>query len=302
VAADNRLTISTSLKPATSNDILIKILIDYAIQALQDGNRSKSIKYLLAADQEFINESESRNSTYDIDPRYIVEYLVQLMQTDGGPGITNNKALVYLNLVDSLLADKLNKLSANSVLARNSLVKYENQRYGIRVLYPYYWSIDGTSYHTGKIGTQIVSFFLPSTSIDLPIISIGVDNLSQSLTHRPVSISEYLNLSLLHKNSTGFPGFKLLVGNVSSQNQNTIISNNNNNNNSKPFAQSNLYTIVWTYTNPTYGPRKSIEFGTVTGGSKGFFIDYTSSATKFLKYLPVTRKVLASFENSMSPK
>jgi hypothetical protein len=60
-----------------------------------------------------------------------------------------------------------------------------------------------------------------------------------------------------------------------------------------------MYTIVWTYAHPTYGLRKSIEFGTVIIGSKGFFIDYTSSATKFLKYLPVTRAILASFENSM---
>ena len=32
-----------------------------------------------------------------IEPRFIVEYLVQLMQNGTG-GITNNKALVYLNL------------------------------------------------------------------------------------------------------------------------------------------------------------------------------------------------------------
>jgi len=293
---DNRVANSPSLKSATSNNIITKILLDYAIQALQDGDRTKSIKFLQAADQEFVNASESRNSTYD--PRYIVEYLVQLMQNESGPGITKDKALVFLNLIDSQLADQLNEPNANSILVTHSLLPYENQRYGIRVLYPYYWSIDGTSYHTGKIGTQIVSFFLPSASIDLPIISIGIDNLSQSLTHRPVSISEYLNLSLSHKNSRGFPGFKLLEGNMS--NQDTAF--NNIKNNSKPFGQSNMYTIVWTYTHPTYGLRKSIEFGTVTGGSKGFFIDYTSSATKFLKYLPVTRKMLASFENTIPPR
>jgi hypothetical protein len=290
---DNRAANSPSIK-STSNDIITKILVDSAIQALQDGDRNKSIKFLLAADQEFVNASESRNSTYGVDPRYIVEYLVQLMQNESGPGITKDKALVYLNLVDSQLADQLNEPNSNSTLATHYLLPYENQRYGIRVLYPYYWSIDGTSYHTGKIGTQIVSFFLPSAGIDLPIISIGIDNLSQSLTHRPVSISDYLNLSLSHKNSTGFPGFKLLEGNMSNQDS-TI---NNINNKSKPFGQSNMYTIVWSYTHPTYGLRKSIEFGTVTGGSKGFFIDYTSSATKFLKYLPVTRKMLASFENN----
>lgn len=302
---NNRPTISAAAsKLGNYHDISVKILVDYAIQALQDGDRSRSVKFLLAADQEFVNSSELINSTYNIEPKFIVEYLVQLMQNSTNRtgvsvgGITNNKALVYLNLVDSQLSDKLKELTDNSPLARNSVASYANHRYGIRVLYPYYWSIDGTSYHTGRIGTQIVSFFLPSASIDLPIISIGIDNLSQSLTHRPVSISEYLNLSLSNKNSTGFPGFKLLEGNVSNQNT-TVNNNNNNSNNSKPFGQSNVYTIVWTYTHPTYGLRKSIEFGTVISGSKGYFIDYTCSATKFLKYLPVTRKILASFENSM---
>jgi hypothetical protein len=40
--------------------------------------------------------------------------------------------------------------------------------------------------------------------------------------------------------------------------------------------------------------RKSIEFGTILGGNKGFFIDYTTSASKFLKYLPTTEKMITS--------
>lgn len=151
---------------ATSHEIFAKILVDYAIQALQDEDRNRSIKYLIAANQELTNSSESRNPTYDVEPMSIVEYLVQLMQnsinstSEGIDGITNNKALVYLNLVDSQLSDKLNEVTAaNSTLAKHSLASYANHRYGIRVLYPYYWSIDGTSYLTGRIGTQIVSFF-----------------------------------------------------------------------------------------------------------------------------------------------
>jgi hypothetical protein len=38
--------------------------------------------------------------------------------------------------------------------------------------------------------------------------------------------------------------------------------------------------------------RKSIEFGTIVGGNKGFFIDYTTSARMFLKYLPTTEKMI----------
>jgi hypothetical protein len=43
--------------------------------------------------------------------------------------------------------------------------------------------------------------------------------------------------------------------------------------------------------------RKSIEFGTIVGGNKGFFVDYTNSTTsarKFLKYLPTTEKMITS--------
>lgn len=40
--------------------------------------------------------------------------------------------------------------------------------------------------------------------------------------------------------------------------------------------------------------RKSIEFGTIVGGNKGFFVDYTTSASKFLKYLPTTERMITS--------
>lgn len=66
----------------------------------------------------------------------------------------------------------------------------------------------------GKIGIQVVSFFLPSGGSDLPIVSIGIDNLSKSFRVLPVHLDEYLRLSLKYKNSTGFPGFKLIQSNT----------------------------------------------------------------------------------------
>jgi hypothetical protein len=82
----------------------------------------------------------------------------------------------------------------------------------MKMQYPYYWSVDGNSYPAGKIGIQVVSFFLPSGGSDLPIVSIGIDNLSKSFRVLPIHLDEYLRLSLKHKNSTGFPGFKLIQG------------------------------------------------------------------------------------------
>ncbi|MFZ0510807.1 MAG: hypothetical protein WAM14_04305 [Candidatus Nitrosopolaris sp.] len=284
---NTRPIITTILPSVTSHDILAKVLIDNAIQALQDENRTMTIEYLIAANHELTSVIESENPSSPIEPRFIVEYLVQLMQNGIG-SITNNKALVYLNLVDSQLGDMLNEPSTNTTIPADSFLTYTNQKYGIKIKYPYYWSIDGNSYPAGKVGVQVASFFLPGGGSDLPIVSIGIDNLSKTFGHLPVHLDEYLHLSLKYKNSTGFPGFKLIQSNVNYN------DSNNKNGTLSLFGGNNVYMIIWTYNHPTYGIRKSIELGTIVGGNKGFFIDYTTSARKFLKYLPTTEKMIAS--------
>ena len=174
----------------------------------------------------------------------------------------------------------LNEPNTNTTIPADSFLTYTNQRYGIKMQYPYYWSIDGNSYPAGKVGVQVASFFLPSGGSDLPIVSIGIDNLSKTFRDQPVHLDEYLHLSLKYKNSTGFPGFRLIQSNV--------------NNSASILGGNNVYTIIWTYNHPIYGIRKSIEFGTIMGGNKGLFVDYTASATTFLKYLPIT-------ENGIEP-
>ena len=283
--------LATKFPYRTSEGILAKVLIDEAIQALQNGNRTTTIKYLIAADQELNSGLENPSS---VEPSFIVEYLVQLMQTRTN-SITNNKALVYLNLVDSQLGYMLNESNTNTTIPGDVFLTYRNQKYGIKMQYPYYWSIDGNSYPAGKIGIQIVSFFLPSAGSDLPIVSIGIDNLSKSFRDLPVHLDEYLRLSLKYKNSTGFPAFKLTQSNV---NYNASSKNSTR----SLFGGNSVYTIIWSYNNPTYGTRKSIEFGTIVGGNKGFFVDYTTSARKFLKYLPTTEKMITSFAIALPAK
>ena len=147
--------------------------------------------------------SGSENSNSAIEPSFIVEYLVQLMQ-NGTNSITNNKALVYLNLVDSQLGYMLTESNSNATIPGDVLLTYRNQKYGIKMEYhiPYYWSIDGNIYPAGKIGIQVVLFSLPSDDSDLPIVSIGIDNLSKSFRDLPVHLDEYLQLSLKYKKST----------------------------------------------------------------------------------------------------
>ena len=44
-----------------------------------------------------------------------------------------------------------------------------------------------------------------------------------------------------------------------------------------------------------YGLREIMEVGTVLNGSKGYFLDYAASPSKFSKYLPEADEVIASF-------
>jgi hypothetical protein len=92
-------------------------------------------------------------------------------------------------------------------------------------------------------------------------------------------VDEYLRESLKYKNSTGFPGFKLLRVNTSMN----------------KLSGNSAYTIMWLYKHPSYGLRKSIEIGTIIG-NKGYFIDYAAAAEKFFDYLPIVQKMVNSFE------
>jgi hypothetical protein len=224
--------LTTKFQSRTSDDILAKVLIDEAIQALQNGNRTTAIKYLIVADQGLNSGLENPSS---VEPSLIVEYLVQLMRS-GTNSVTNNKALIYLNLVDSQLGYMLNESNTNTTIPGDVFLTYRNQKYGIKMQYPYYWSIDGNSYPAGKIGIQVVSFFLPSGGSDLPIVSIGIDNLSKSFRDLPVHLDEYLRLSLKYKNSTGFPGFKLIQSNVN--------HNTSKNGTRSLFGGNSVYTII----------------------------------------------------------
>jgi hypothetical protein len=70
--------------------------------------------------------------------------------------------------------------------------------------------VEGNDYPTGAGGIQIASFYLPDVNNGLPFFRIGLDNITKEFPQLPaVSITDYLNRSLDHKNSTGFPGFKL---------------------------------------------------------------------------------------------
>jgi len=266
---------------------LAKVLIDSAMQALQSGNIKKTVMHLGAAEQEVAlaatedNRNNNTNNYSSLEIILLVKDAIQSLENSND----TTKALVFLDLAERQLGEALlniataNVSAATATIPRDTFLIYSNPSYGIRMQYQYNWVVEGTSYPTGAGGVQITSFYLPDTSIGLPYFRIGADNLSKEFPQSStISVNDYLNRSLQHKNSTGFPGFKLLESDI----QNSLAGNR-------------AYTIIWTYTNPTYGIRKSIEIGTIIG-SKGYFVDYTAAEGKFQNYLPVVHKMISSFE------
>ena len=271
-------------KTTTTSPDLAKVLIDNAIQELQSSNIDKTIEHLKAAEHELLllllaaTVNNDNPSIQSLSTLLLLKDVIQSLEKRHV-----DEAFVYLNLADQQLGRNLLNLSPNAnrmaSIPTETFLIYTNSKYGIKMQYQYNWIVEGNSYPTGAGGIQITSFYLPDVSNGLPYFRIGVDNLSKEFPQsRIVSINEYLNRSLEHKNSTGFPGFKL------------IASNTNN-----TLAGNLAYTVVWTYTHPTYGIRKSIEIATIIG-SKGYFVDYTAAVAKFSNYLPIAEKMIESFE------
>ena len=109
----------------------------------------------------------------------------------------------YLNLAEQELGRNI--LDVSSSL--NSQMTYANTKYGIKLQYPHNWVIEADDYATGaagQAGIQIASFYLPDVNNGLPFFRIGTDDLTKEFPNlQKVSINQYLNRSLAHKNSTG---------------------------------------------------------------------------------------------------
>jgi hypothetical protein len=272
---------------AISSPDLAKVIIDNAIQELQSGNINNTITHLRAAEQELLlSLSVTGNDYYfpfqSLSTLLLVKDVIRSLQNGD-----TNKASVYLNLANQqlgkallniLLPNATTNTTAAAHIPTGTFLTYTNSKYGIKIQYQYNWIVEGNDYPTGAGGIQIASFYLPDVNNGLPFFRIGVDNVTKEFPQlQAVSINDYLNRSLDHKNSTGFPGFKLIKYNT---------------NNS--LAGNRAYTVVWVYTHPTYGIRKSIEIATVIG-SKGYFVDYTAAEEEFSTYLPIAQKMIESF-------
>jgi hypothetical protein len=292
---------TTNVPIKTKLSTVVKMLVDNAIQEFQDNNINNTIIHLQGAEQELlsslpviVNNTNNINNNNNISSSMAQPFTILLLIRNTIQALDSGdyaKGQQYLNSAEQELGKNIVDISSSSSLDpkttnNNGLFsKYTNSKYEIKLQYPYNWVIEADDYPTGaagQAGILITSFYLPDISDGLPFFRIGTDDLTKEFSNlQKVSINQYLNRSLVHKNSTGFPGFNLIESDT----------------NSRRLANNSAYTIVWTYTHSTYGTRKSIEIATILDG-RGYFVDYTAATNTFSKFLPIVERMIESFQKA----
>jgi hypothetical protein len=291
------------------NSILIKILIDQAIQSFQNNKSIDSISHLHAAYDELVIFAKM-NDRNIVNARALGSTLVSILNSlseennsHSAPATINNNSLIIADF--NALEDQVGRYLLHPFSIRNSTLNnatnaaippgtfliYHNDRYGVSVQYPSNWSIrienDSNLQQHKSVHFRskiIASFYAPRLSSGLPTFYIGINsNLSKRIGHSHISLKDYHDLSVKSKNLTNFPNLKIISSSLGDTNNKSLLSG------------SPAYKLVWTYINPIYGPRKVMELGTLIGKDTGYFVDYSASTERFNHYLPLVQKMKNTF-------
>jgi hypothetical protein len=151
---------------------------------------------------------------------------------------------------------------------------YENATYNVQMQYPSSW----TQAHTDAIPDrfiQVSDFFSP-TEADGSSASfrISIDDSPQSS-----NIEDYLEESI-----------SIFGASASYQDFNVVESATN-----ATLAGMPAYTIVATYTDPTLGPRMTLETGTIFE-DEVYYLSYFADSQDYERYLPIIQEMIDSFE------
>jgi hypothetical protein len=151
---------------------------------------------------------------------------------------------------------------------------YENATYNVQMQYHSSW----TQAHTDAVPDrfiQVSDFFSP-TEADGSSASfrISIDDSPQSS-----NIEDYLEESI-----------SIFVASASYQDFNVVESATN-----ATLAGMPAYTIVATYTDPTLGPRMTLETGTIFE-DEVYYLSYFADPQDYERYLPIIQEMIDSFE------
>ena len=151
---------------------------------------------------------------------------------------------------------------------------YENATYDVQMQYPSSWTQASTDPTPDRF-IQVSDFFSP-TEADGSSVSfrISIDDSPQSS-----NIEDYLEESI-----------SIFVASASYQDFSVVESTTN-----ATLAGMPAYTIVATYTDPTLGPRMTLEIGTIFE-DEVYYLSYYADPQDYERYLPIIQEMIDSFE------
>lgn len=159
VNAQNQSTLGAS-------ESVIKVLIEDAIQALQNSNTTKTIQNLRVVDQ-MISDSNQNFSQIQAAKLLIDDAILAVNNND------TSRALLYLNLTGQQLGKQISGNQTFSIArpSTQELLTYNDPLLGIRIQYPTDWSLRQYAYNPA-VNNTIVGFYSPSrTASELGNIS-----------------------------------------------------------------------------------------------------------------------------------
>jgi hypothetical protein len=268
VSAQNQSTLGTS-------ESVIKVLIEDAIQALHNGNTTKTIQNLHVVDK-MMSESNQNYSNLQAS---------KLLIGDAIQAVNNNdtaRAIVYLNLTGQQLGGQILSNQTLGIIqpAIQGLLTYNDPVLGISIQYPSDWSSRQYAY-TPSVNNTLVGFYSPSkTASELGNIS-GVSG----------NFVPYLDIFI-------FPSKNVSLDEIVKGRINKINSSSNFViNESKPISlKGNQPAHIIIYDSMTQGEHfKKIQVYTPSRNNI-YLITFTAQDALFSNYLQTVWKMINSFE------
>jgi hypothetical protein len=268
VSAQNQSTLGSS-------ESVIKVLIEDAIQAIHNGNATKTIQNLRVVDRMF-SESNQNYSHLQVSKLLIGDAIQAVNSNDTA------RAIVYLNLTAQQLSGQIlgNQTFGITQPAIQGLLTYNDPILGISIQYPSDWSSRQYAY-TPTVNNTLVGFYSPSkTASELGNIS-GVSG----------NFVPYLDIFV-------FPSKNVSLDEIVKGRINKINSSSNFViNESKPISlKGNQPAYVIIYNSMAQGEHfKKMQVYTPLRNNF-YLITFTAQDALFSNYLQTVWKMINSFE------
>lgn len=258
-----------------SDESVIKILIEDAIQAIHNGNTTKTIQNLHVVDQ-IISESNQNYSHLQASKLLIGDAIQAVNNND------TSRAVLYLNLTGQQLSGQIlgNQTFEIARPASQGLLTYSDPVLGISIQYPSDWSLRQYAYNPA-VNNTLVGFYSPSkTASELGNIS-GVSG----------NFVPYLDIFVFPSKNVSLD--EIVKGRINKINSSSNFAINE----SKPISlKGNQSAYIIIYNSMAQGEHlKKMQVYTPLHNNV-YLITFTAQDALYSNYLQTVWKMINSFE------